>query len=86
MVRAGRPRSWSAVDRAMLHLVRLVLADDWTVTAAAHRLRERVGDPSTLRRMSIRVEHAWVERPSEIAGRAAWTVRHALAADRAVAS
>lgn len=74
----GRARQWSAVDRAMVHLVRLALAEDWDQTAASTRLRETVGDARVLRRMATRVESALADRASEVAQRAASTLRAAL--------
>jgi len=77
-VRVGRARKWDAIDRAMVHLVRLILAEDWEQAAASARLREMVGDPRVLRRMASRVEWALADRSSETAERAAVTLRGAL--------
>ena len=78
VVMMGRARNWSAIDRAMVHLVRLILAEDWDQAAAAARLREMVDDPRMLRRMASRVERALADRSSEVAERAAVTLRGAL--------
>lgn len=62
----------------MLHLIRLVLDDDWEQGTAARRLLQVVRDPRVLRRMLHRVESAIAERASEMDRRAALTVRAAL--------
>ncbi|HET6951707.1 MAG TPA: hypothetical protein VFI47_15095 [Acidimicrobiales bacterium] len=75
---AAPARGWSATDRGMARLVRLILADDWRPAEASARLREYVGDPRVLRRMAARVQRATVERPSAVAERAARTLDGAL--------
>lgn len=75
---SGRARHSSVVDRAMLHLIRLVLDDDWDQRAAAHHLLQVVRDPRVLRRMLYRVESAIADRASEMDRRAALTLRVAL--------
>jgi hypothetical protein len=62
----------------MVHLVRLVTADDWDPALASLRLREVVSDALVLRQMSARVQRAIAERPSEVAERAARTLAAAM--------
>jgi hypothetical protein len=62
----------------MVYLVRLILDPDWQPKAAAARLRELVGDERVLRQMAARVHRAMVDRPSEIAERAALTLAEAI--------
>ena len=83
-----RTRHSPAVERGMLHLIRLVLADDWDQASASHHLLEVVRDPRVLRRMANRVESAIAERASEMDRRAALTLRAALhaASQRPVSS
>jgi hypothetical protein len=71
-------RQWSATDRGMAHLVRLVLDEDWQPARAAARLREQVADQRVLRHMAARVQRALTERPSEVARRAALTLSRAI--------
>ena len=80
--RSGR-RSWTAADRGMLHLVKLVLAPGWSAEGSAARLAEEVMDPRVLEQMSKRVQAALVERPSDVGMRAHRTLSVALARSRA---
>jgi hypothetical protein len=72
------PRKRSDVDRALVHLFRAVLAEDWSTTAASARLWQEVGSAHLLQRMLARVELARADRTSEVADRAALTIRAAL--------
>jgi hypothetical protein len=71
-------RQWTAADRGLAALVRLVLEDDWDRVASAGRLREIVADTEVLRRMAARVHSAGEDRASWIASRAALTLANAL--------
>jgi hypothetical protein len=76
------PRSpgghWSPVDSGMVALARQVLDDDWDLVRSAQHLTDSIGDRRILRRMYARVERALAERHSEVAARAAMTLRYAL--------
>lgn len=72
-------RRWSTVDRAMLHLVRLVLDEAWHPATAAAHLRDLIPDPRVLRHLAARVERALFDRPSPVGERAARTLALALA-------
>ena len=74
-VRAGR----SSVDVAMLHLVRLVVDDDWSPASAGDRLREATPDDAVLRRVHARVIRTLVERRGHLDDRAVATIEAALA-------
>lgn len=80
--RASR-RGWTATDRGMLHLVKLVVDADWSATESAARLSEQVTDERVLAQMSKRVSAALVDRPSELGLRAHRTLSLALARSRA---
>ena len=71
-------RRWTATDRGMAHLVRLVLADDWNPETAAEHLRALVAGDHVLRRMAHRVHSATADRPSPIADRAVRTLDRAI--------
>ena len=67
-----------AADAAMLQLIRLVLDDAWTASAAATELWERVPDHAVLRRAKARVTAALTDRPSAVARRAVATLDLAM--------
>lgn len=71
-------RTWTAADRGMVQLVRLVLADDWHPVTASARLRDAVPDPRVLRQMAGRVNRAMADRASDIAERALLTLGLAI--------
>ena len=81
--RRRRQHRWTATDRGMLVLVKIVMAEDWSATAAAAQLVHGVRDPRVLERMAARVRAAHSDRPSEFARRAAQTLSHAQARLRA---
>lgn len=62
----------------MVHLVRLILDDDWHPVDASARLRELVGDVFVLRQMAARVHRAMLDRSSEITERAVLTLAEAI--------
>jgi len=76
---AASRRRWTLADSATAHLVRIVLADDWSPDIAGRRLHELVGDDRRLLRdVRARVRRAATERPSEVAQRALATLNAAL--------
>lgn len=74
----GTPRQWNTADRGMVHLVRLILDDDWHPVDASRRLRELVGDVRVLREVAARVNRAMLDRPSETTERAVLTLAEAI--------
>lgn len=74
----GTPRQWNTADRGTVHLVRLILDDDWHPVDASRRLRELVGDVRVLREVAARVNRAMLDRPSEITERAVLTLAEAI--------
>lgn len=74
----GTARHWSAVDRGMVHLVRLVLEEDWNPMTASSNLREHVRDARVLHQMAARVHRAMLDRSSEITDRAVLTLAEAI--------
>jgi hypothetical protein len=57
----------------MVHLVRLILDDDWHPVDASAKLREPVGDAWVLRQMAARAHRAMLDRSSEVTERAVLT-------------
>jgi hypothetical protein len=74
---------WTATDRGMLVLVKLVLADDWSAPTAGRQLVDRIRDPWVLAQMTARVRAAQAERDSEVGRRAERTLSQARADLRA---
>lgn len=72
-----RNQRWTATDRGMLVLVKLVMDDGWTPATAAAELVRRIQRPEILERMSVRVRAAQSERPSDFGRRAESTISHA---------
>lgn len=75
---AGIRRRWTAVDRGMLHLVRLVLDDAWHPIRAGTKLRDVIADQQVLRQMATRVRRTLADRPSIVGERAARTLEVAI--------
>lgn len=62
---SGAPRVRPRMDHAVLEMLRLVTADDWSTEVAAVRLREiAAGDERVLRHLRARVARALLERPT----------------------
>ena|SRR5205823_7131317 len=74
----GMSASFTVVDRGIAQLLRLVLADGWSIEHAAAELRRQVDDPRVWQRMAARVDRARADRPSAIANRAALTLSAAM--------
>lgn len=80
-----RPRSARrgalGVDQALVHLVRVVLADDWTAPTAARRLLDLTGeDHALLRRVRARVWRGSTDGATPVTERALVTLDLAVAA------
>lgn len=73
------PRRPRRVDLAVLELVRVVIADNWSQQIAADRLREvAAGDPTLLRHLKARVARAQLRRATPLDARAAAALDLAL--------
>lgn len=73
------PRQPRRIDQAVLELVRVVSADNWSQETAADRLREvAAGDPTLLRHLKARVARAQLRRSTPLDARAAASLDLAL--------
>lgn len=73
------PRQPRRIDLAVLELVRVVSADNWSQETAADRLREvAAGDQTLLRHLKARVARAQLRRSTPLDARAAASIDLAL--------
>jgi hypothetical protein len=77
------PRQPRRIDLAVLELVRVVSADNWSQEAAADRLREvAAGDQALLRHLKARVARAQLRRSTRLDARAVASLDLALVGTR----
>lgn len=75
---AARRRRRDESDVVILEVIRLVTADSWDARRAADALRSKRHHPGALMRARVRVLSALNDAPSNVAERAAATLRETL--------